>query len=357
MSEKTEAPSDKKLRQAREDGNFAKSKTLAAALGSAVAMGTLLSTLPAMSHDLLAYTRHALLDAAANQISPSAALLQAALVMAMASAPVLLAAMAGSLVGAAMQVGVNFSTKTLAFKLENLSPAKGAKKLFSKKNLVEVLRSSLSIGVVLWLTWSLARESTRLCATLPSLDAFHALTAGLALVKGLVVKCLLTVLALGAFDLLYEKHAHFKNLMMSKEDLKKEHKESEGDPHQKAKRKALAKSLQNGTAKREVRQATVVVVNPTHVAVALRYDPKESAAPTIVAKGTEEIAATIRAEARLHKVPIIKDISLAWTLVRYDVGDDVPEELYQAVAVVLQKVHELGALPAQEVRNPNRSAS
>ena len=123
---------------------------------------------------------------------------------------------------------------------------------------------------------------------------------------------------------------------MSQDDLKQEHNNQEGDPHHKAKRKQLHQQISAGGAARGVQKATAVVVNPTHIAIAIRYDESECDAPYIVAKDREEDALKIRKQASELEIPIVKDIPLARTLVNYDVGEEVPEELYQAAAAVLK---------------------
>ena len=123
---------------------------------------------------------------------------------------------------------------------------------------------------------------------------------------------------------------------MTREEVKQEHKKSEGDPHHKAKRKALHRQLATGGPARGVQKATAVVVNPTHIAVALRYDQAECEAPYLVAKGREEDAFEIRREAKALGIPVVKDIPLARSLIHYDVGEEIPEELYRAAAAVLK---------------------
>lgn len=122
---------------------------------------------------------------------------------------------------------------------------------------------------------------------------------------------------------------------MSHDEVRQEHKSAEGDPHAKAHRKAQQRRLSAGGPTRGVGRATAVVVNPTHIAIAIRYDSHECEAPYIVAKGREEDAVKIRQEAKALGLPIVKDIPMARALIHYDVGDEVPEELYQAAAAVL----------------------
>jgi type III secretion protein U len=158
----------------------------------------------------------------------------------------------------------------------------------------------------------------------------------LSLLQPLVIKAAVVLVVLGVGDWMLAKRRHVKDLMMSHQEVKQEHKNSEGDPHHKSKRKSLHKQLANGGRARGVQKATAVVVNPTHIAVALRYAEDECDAPYIVAKAREEDALKLRQEAAALGIPVVRDIPLARSLIHYDVGEEVPEELYQAAAAILK---------------------
>jgi len=171
--------------------------------------------------------------------------------------------------------------------------------------------------------------------------------------RPVVLKAAVVLVALGFADQALARRKHVKDLMMSHEEVKQEHKNSEGDPHAKSKRKSLHKQLASGGPARGVQKAPAVVVNPTHVAVALRYDEGECDAPYIVAKGQEEDALKLRKEAEALEIPVIRDVPLARTLVHYDVGEQVPEELYQAAAAILKVALETSE-PPDAVRKGGR---
>jgi type III secretion protein U len=151
-----------------------------------------------------------------------------------------------------------------------------------------------------------------------------------------MVKMSALLLVLGIADWALAKKRHIKDLMMSHEEVKQEHKNAEGDPHQKSKRKSLQKQLMKGGPARGVKAATVVVVNPTHIAIALRYAEDECEAPYLVAKGQAEDALALRREAAARGISVVRDIPLARSLIHYDVGEEIPEELYQAAAAILK---------------------
>jgi type III secretion protein U len=351
VSEKSEKPSAKRLREERKKGNLARSKPLAAAFAALVGFAALVASLPSAAAELEGYARQAIIEAGANATPIALACGRAWQVLAIVCLPVLCGAFLGATAGAGLQVGVLFNAGAIGFKPEKLSPAAGLGRIFSTKNLLNIAKAALAASAVLFLTWAAARDSAGLLGRLPLADAVLSWNALFQVVRGLAFRALGFALAFGALDYLLERRTHLKGLMMSRDELKREHKESEGDPRHKSKRKALHKALLNGTAARGVQKASVVILNPTHVAVALRYDPAESSAPTIVAKGVDEEAAKVRWLARRFSVPMVRDIPLARALVVYDLGEEIPEELYQAAAVVLRKVYEMGALPF-----PNRSA-
>jgi type III secretion protein U len=222
--------------------------------------------------------------------------------------------------------------------------------MFSRQSLVELGRSALVATCVLWIAWSALRHSIATVSRLPRLAAPLALAAGFDLALAVSLRAAGVVALLGACDYLLERRAHLRRLRMSKEEVKREHKEAEGDPRHKARRKALHRALLNGTLARGVQKATAVVLNPTHIAVALRYEPADAGAPTVVAKGEGEQAARIRALARRYQVPMVRDVPLARALVRCDVGEEIPEELFQAAAAVLRQVFDAGARAAQAAR-------
>ncbi|MBI5546914.1 MAG: EscU/YscU/HrcU family type III secretion system export apparatus switch protein [Deltaproteobacteria bacterium] len=354
MSEKTEQPSARRLREARQKGNVARSGSLAAAGAVMGGLAALASSVPAAASELLAFTRQALTEAGYGS-TPIALALDRAWHLAFALClPVMAGVLLGAVAGAGLQVGVLFNVGAIGFQPERLSLSNGLQRLFSKKKVLEVLKATLVAGIVLGLAGKAAREAAPLAGRLPLSSPVLCMNTAFQIVRSLAFQVIVFAAAFGFLDYLLERRFRHKGLMMSREELKQEHKQAEGDPQHKAKRKQLHRALLNGSVARGVQKATVVVLNPTHVAVALRYAPQEAAAPTIVAKGVEDEAAKIRFLARQFKVPMVRDVPLARTLVRYDLGEEVPEELYLAAAAVLNKVFEMGAaVPASNPADSN----
>jgi FlhB-like protein len=170
-------------------------------------------------------------------------------------------------------------------------------------------------------------------------------TAALAarLMAGILYKVAGVFLVLGAADYMIQKKLYMKGMMMSKEEVKQEYKEQEGDPQVKHMRKHLFEQLMQESVAHNVPRATAVVANPTHVAVALQYDEATMQAPRVMAKGQDSMALRIIDIAKQHQVPVIRNIGLAHTLFDLEIGHEIPEDLYEAVAEVLNFVYQLAA--------------
>ena len=173
-------------------------------------------------------------------------------------------------------------------------------------------------------------------------------TASLAgsLISSLLYKVGVVFLILGGADYMIQKKLHMKNMMMSKEEVKQEYKEQEGDPHVKHMRKHLFEQLMHESVAHNVPKATAVIANPSHLAVALRYDEAAMQAPTVTAKGQDSMALRIIDIAKEHKVPVVRNIGLAHTLFDLEIGHEIPEDMYEAVAEILNFVYQLAATEA-----------
>jgi flagellar biosynthetic protein FlhB len=256
--------------------------------------------------------------------------------------PIMLVAMVGGVIANYMQVGFLFSTETIHFKLEKIDPIKGAKRIFSMRAIVELLKSTLKISlvglvtfVVLWGDWD---GIMRLSQT--SLDSALVFLAKLVLKMGLAATFMLLVLAV--FDYSYQKYDFEKNIRMSKQDIKDEYKNIEGDPHIKSKIKQKQREMAMSRMMQEIPKADVIITNPTHYAVALKYDESKMDAPFVVGSGIDYIALKIRSIANNHEIPTIENRPLARALYEQtEIGDAVPEEFFKAVAEILAYIFRL----------------
>ena len=333
MSEKTEQPTAKKLRDARRQGQFARSRLLSSAAATAGGLFCFLAFADGTVARLTTWTTQ-LLSEPSHSLAP--AIYEGLTVLALAAAPALSGAFLCSLLVSVGVAGLQFNPAPLAPKLERIDPVAGFKRLFSLKQAAEVAKGLVVAGIMTCLMWKAVEEGAGTALRAVGVDGVSAFSALLAVLVPPLKRGLVLLLILGIVDYALARRRHIRELMMTKQDLKQEHKQSEGDPHQKAKRKAIGRQLAAGGAARGVHKATAVVVNPTHIAVALRYDETECDAPYIVAKGREADALKLKAEAKDLGIPIVKDIPLARSLVHFDVGEEVPEELYQAAAALLK---------------------
>jgi type III secretion protein U len=347
VSEKTEPATDKKLEKAREKGQVAHSKELASASAFFFGIVALLLTAAESEERVRAVLQHALLATSVPAGDRVAAALHAAGAMVTEAlwivVPVLAAALVGSIVGGVAHVGFNFSFDPLTPKPEKINPVDGVKRIFSLRSLFEVFKSVVIAVVVGWLIY----ESVRSLLPILVFSGYGeptsiGLTAWNSLLR-LMLPCAGLFIVLGVVDYVVQRQLFLKEQKMSKDDVKREWKEDEGDPQLKGERKALAREIAFSSPTAAVSTANVVVVNPTHYAVALRYAPEECGLPVVVARGVDADAAAIRAAADEAGVPIIGNPPLARAL--YAAGDNatVPEPLLEAVAAVLRWAQQVRA--------------
>jgi flagellar biosynthetic protein FlhB len=335
-SEKTEQPTEKKLRDARRRGEVPKSRELVSAVGLLACAGALSAFGAHASAGLRGLLARALAEAARPSPEP-AALLASALGEGLALlAPLLLPTMLLGLVVAFVQVGPVLAFDRLAPKLERLDPVQAARRLFGTQGLVELLKALFVLFVLAYVAYRALLEALPAVAGAAgsSPEALHDAVG--ALVPTLLLRVGFAFLALGVADLFYQRFRHLRELRMTKDEVKREHRESEGDPHAKQARARMHQELVEHATLEEVRRADVLVVNPTHYAVALCFDREgEQEAPEVVAKGVDHLARRMIDAAREAGVPIVRDVPLAHALYELDLGDEIPEALYEAVAAVL----------------------
>jgi flagellar biosynthetic protein FlhB len=345
--QKTEEPSQRRLEEARSKGQVASSREVNHALmlgAGALLVGALA---PGVAGDLAAALRGLLEHA--DEIRLTAVELDRVLIglLGAVGGALLLAALV--LLGAALasgliQNGLVFSAEPLAPKLERLSPLAGAKRLFSLRSLIEFAKGVAKIALVGAAGVTLLWPAGARIATAANLDA----GALLSLLRELALRLLggiaLLVGLIALLDLAYQRFEHRKQLRMSRRELQDEFKQTEGDPFIKARLRNLRIERARRRMMAEVPKATVVVTNPTHVAVALRYDGDAMSAPTVVAKGLGSLAERIRTVARAHAVPVVQNPPLARALhAGVELGAEVPPAHYRAVAEVIGYVMRLRA--------------
>ncbi len=335
--EKTEQATPRRRQKAREEGNVARSRELS----SMFAMGGFLILITLMGgttmRTLLQITRDGFI------ISPGETPVDSLLRFMTGGMKVLLPIFALSLTlgifGNAIQGGIVF--KPLKLDLERFNPVEGLKKIFSRHAIVEFLKGLLKFSAGALLLYYIIRK---ILPSLPQLMLMEPRTGSLEMMAFIIYTLklgFLTFFLISILDYINEKWKLERSLRMTKEDIKEEFKETEGDPQIKSRVRSIQREMAQRRMIQEVPKATVVITNPTHYAVALKYRKGEEDAPRVVAKGVDFMAVRIREAARKAGVPIVEDRALARALYPLEPGMQIPEHLYRAVAKILAYIYRL----------------
>lgn len=342
--EKTEKPTPQRLKKARKDGQIPRTQELGTWTGMAAAS----VLLPMVVRNAYEESQTLFVQigrvASDPELADVYALLGQALSAFMSTVlPLALALMAVGVAASAAQGGVTVSGKSMKPTLKKFNPFTGLKKMFGTQGLWEATKAiikTVALAVVVIVTSDRAQQLVSAAGALP-LSAVVATFTSSAILMFRVVA--VTGLVIAVADYVVVRAKMMKQLKMSKYEITQEHKQAEGDPHMKAHRRGVQLSMSRNRMMAEVAEADVLLVNPTHVAVALKYEPAKGA-PRIVAKGAGEVAAKLRARAEEARVPMVQDIPLARALHgSCDIGQEVPPQLFTAVARVLAFVMHLGA--------------
>lgn len=241
-----------------------------------------------------------------------------------------------------IQIGTVFSPEAISFKLERINPIEGFKRIFSKRSLVELIKSIIKIFIVGYVVYSTAEKNKDVFPLMLDMEIMSSLRVIADIIFVVGLKAAITLIILSIFDYLYQWYEYEVGLMMSKEDIKEEFKEVEGDPQIKSKMRQKQRQFSRSRMMKNVQKADVVITNPTHFAVALIYDPEKYPAPLVLAKGADLLAKKIKKIASEENIPVVENKPLARTLYNtVEIGDIIPEHLYNAVAEVLAFVYSL----------------
>jgi flagellar biosynthetic protein FlhB len=249
-----------------------------------------------------------------------------------------------------LQVGFKITPKAIAVKWSKLDPIAGSKKLVSMRSFVRTSMSALKLVAITSVVLVVAYYQIANIIQVSDSDLRSILQAVSVVLLRCAIAALVVIFILSFIDLIYQRYQHAKDLMMSKQEIKDEVKQQDGDPHLKARIRRTQQEMSTRRMMDDVPNATVVITNPTHFAVALRYEQgaESSRAPVVVAKGMDSLAQRIKAVAKENKVITYEDVPLARALyARAEVGEEIPEDLFSAVAVVLGYVYRLRAGAAQ----------
>lgn len=341
--EKTEKATPKKRQDSKKKGQVAKSQDVNTSINLITLFSVLLLMGPFMYNHLFALMRKYLQDFTVTDFSEESMqviLIEILMEMGLILGPVFVAAVVAGVLANVMQIGFMFSTESIQFKLEKLDPIKGFKRIFSMRAIVELLKSILKISfvgfVAFYVLWN-RMEEIMILSQISVADAMATL-ADITIKVGYYAAVALLFIAL--LDYMYQKYDFEKNIRMSKQDIKDEYKNSEGDPLIKSKIKQKQRQMAAQRMMQEVPNADVVITNPTHFAIALKYDESKAEAPFVVAKGVDFVAQKIKYIAKENDVVMVENRPLARSLYdQAEVGQAIPEEFFKAVAEILAFVY------------------
>lgn len=349
--EKTEPATAKKLEDARKEGQVAKSREIANGLELLALFLVLKFWVGIMGTQFLSvfsdiYNRipetatfwHGYMPQTDTNIVFREMMLQSVIIM----LPVLLIGMLIAFLCDVAQVGWHPTGKPMQPKFNKLNPLSGFKKMFSVNAIVELIKSLAKIGLIIYICYSYLQDKWRLLFSLYDMPLLQALQLAADTVTDLGIRISIVYMIIAFSDFIYQKVKFSHDMRMTKQEIKEEYKQQEGDPQIKGKIRQKMREVSQRRMMQDLPQADVVITNPTHYAVAIKYDTNVADAPVVIAKGADILAAKIKEVARENKIEIVENKPLARMLyANVEVGAAVPPELYQAVAEVLAFVYHL----------------
>ncbi|MGD9807460.1 MAG: flagellar biosynthesis protein FlhB [Deferribacterales bacterium] len=339
--EKTEDPTGKKLSDARKEGNVGKSRELPAAMTLLFITFFLYFYTPYLTKGLARISREifTMTNYELNSQSVHELMMFSAVESAKLLSPFMAAILVLAIAGNVLQTGFLIASKALEPKLERINPIKGFGRFFSKRTLMELLKSLIKVFAVGYLAYVIVKGHMGTIISMTDMDFYDILRISALIIYEILWKVSLLALLMALLDYMYQKYQFNEDMKMSKHEVKEERKQAEGDPHVKSRIRSIQREMARKRMMDDVPKSDVVVTNPTHYAVALRYSPGEDRAPVVLAKGQRLIALRIREIAKQSGVQIHEDPPIARSLFKtVDIGDEIPENLYKAVAEILALV-------------------
>jgi flagellar biosynthetic protein FlhB len=345
QGEKTEDPSQQRIDDARKKGDVASSKELNSVLILSGSFSVLIFSTIYMFELLAEYVEwlytlevtKAYTEVLAKQILTKSFIVAGKCILPVFGTSVVLGILAQ--VG---QIGILYSPEVLTLKFDRLNPIAGFKRIFAKKALVEVVKGVFKFSIVLVITYLIISANMQTFIGFLHAEAAEAITFGKTFALKLALSIIfgLAIVAIG--DFVWEKYAYKEKLRMTKQQVKQEHKEQEGDPQIKQKIRQIQREMANNRMIADVPNADVIITNPTHISIVVKYDGETMVAPEIIGKGQDHLAMKIREIAKEHDIPIVENVPLARALYKtVQVGEGVPRSLYKAVAEILAFVYKI----------------
>ena len=344
QEDRTEAATPRRLQRAREEGQVPVSRELASLAGLAGASIALLLLAPTAAADLARHLVVFIGQAHALDLSQGIGgpLRVAALAALHAAGPVAFATILAAIVTVLLQTGLLLNLGALRPDVSRINPRAGLKRLFGANGAVEALKSCAKIVLMAIIAWRVLAGDVAALLAAPFADAATLAARCARPILHMLIAVLLVQTVIAAADLLWVRVRHARTMRMSRQDIRDEQKETEGDPKVRMRFRQLRLRRARKRMLAAVPKATVVITNPTHYAVALVYDRAKNAAPRVVAKGVDSMAARIREVAETNRVPLVANPPLARALYRVELDTDIPAEHYKAVAEIIAYVWRLG---------------
>lgn len=345
---KTEEPTPKKLQDARKKGQVAKSADLNAGISLLIfaVLGSFLGEY--IFKNLFIYFKNNLdLNFRIQMTEPFLRNLAFKNIyfFIILILPIAAIAMISGVIGNLIQTGFMFISEPLKPDFKKLNPIDGFKNIFSKKSMMTLLKNLLKLIIVFYLTYSNLKDNINYIFNSGNIGLEKLFFFFLELLKILTFNIVVVIFVVGILDFVIEKWSFKKNMMMTKDELKEEYKQMEGNPEIKQMRRQRQRELAMSRMMSDVVESTVIVTNPTHIAVAIRYDREKDISPKLVAKGAEFIAEKIKNKAKEFDIPIIENKPVARTIYKdVEIGENIPEDLYQVMAEILVIVYEMEEL-------------
>ena len=343
--DKTEDPTPKKKKDARKQGNIAKSSEV----NTAMTFLAILVVVYTMSDFIVFEVKNFMVNMLSGNLSMTinnntlkVLMFKIILSFMKVILPICLIIMAFGIIGNLIQTGFFFSGESLKPKFSKLNPINGFKNMFSLKSLVNLVKSIVVISVMVAIGYSFMNKN--FAGIIKSGDIYtpYLFDTIVDLIKNILGTIAMVVVVIAILDYAYQKYSHNKELKMTKQEVKEEYKQMEGDPHIKGKIKQKQRQMATQRMMQAVPSATVIVTNPTHISIAIRYEQGVDKTPVVVAKGADQVAFKIREIAKSHDVPIIENVPLARLIYReVEIDQEIPEEMYKAVAEVLVAVYKI----------------
>jgi flagellar biosynthesis protein FlhB len=343
--EKTEEPTQHRIDEFRKRGEVASSKELNSVLILAASILTIGISTVFLFEEMVKFVEWIYtLDFQISFTEKKLKILaeKTAMTMLICAGPIFLVVFFISILSNLLQFGLLWAPEVLEFKIERLNPVEGLKRLFSTRSLVEAVKGIFKFTIILTIVYYFMRNELHTFNGFFQVEVLKSFLIGKSLILKLSFYSVLGMVAVAILDFGYQKWTYLNRLKQTKDQAKREQKEQDGNPEIKQRIRAIQRDASNRRMIQEIPKADVIVTNPTHISVALKYDPESMISPQVIAKGADFMAMKIREVAKAHNIPMVENVPLARTLYKtVKVGSSIPRNLYKAIAEVLAFVYKI----------------